>query len=96
MITPLSRYMKHTLAVSTTVLAVCALSSCSSNDAEPTTTANADQGGYSAAPAHQEPLPEGITPASLILDDSATPDGLVLLQSWGQSIRIGPHGHFLR
>lgn len=21
---------------------------------------------------------------------------MVLLQSWGQSIRIGPHGHFLR
>lgn len=23
-------------------------------------------------------------------------DAEVLLQSWGQSIRIGPHGHFLR
>ncbi|WP_313504998.1 hypothetical protein [Corynebacterium variabile] len=75
MITPLSRSLKHSLAVSTTVLAVCALSSCSSNDTETTPAANADQGSQSTAPAHQEPLPEGITPASLILDDSATPDG---------------------
>jgi hypothetical protein len=37
-----------------------------------------------------------IVSQDLILGQMTDPQDMVLLQSWGQSIRIGPHGHFLR